>query len=77
LVLSTDGLTEARHRNGEFLHDEGAMRLIASGSQHAQQLADDLVAGVRAIGGNHLRDDLAILVICVNGRDGSKTVADA
>lgn len=63
LVFATDGLTEARSRSGEILHEEGAMRLIARCSEHPQRLADELVAQVKALGGNTIHDDLAVLVI--------------
>lgn len=63
LVLATDGLTEARDRTGNMLHEAGAMRLIDRSPQGAQALADSLVAQVRAVAGNRLRDDLAILVV--------------
>ncbi|HZY99857.1 MAG TPA: SpoIIE family protein phosphatase [Candidatus Baltobacteraceae bacterium] len=63
LVLTTDGLTEARTRSGRQLLDAGAMDLIAKGSEHAQELADGLVTSVRALSRNRLRDDLAILVV--------------
>jgi phosphoserine phosphatase RsbU/P len=63
LVLATDGLTEARTRSGQQLLDAGAMELIAKGSERAQALADELVASVRALSRNRLRDDLAILVV--------------
>jgi sigma-B regulation protein RsbU (phosphoserine phosphatase) len=63
LVLTTDGLTEVRNRAGEQLLEHGAMEMIAQANPHAQQLADDLVARVRARGGNRLRDDLAVLTI--------------
>lgn len=63
LVLATDGLTEARSRRGEMLGESGAMQLIEGGSEDPQRLADGLVAKVRALEGNQLRDDLAILAI--------------
>jgi serine phosphatase RsbU (regulator of sigma subunit) len=66
LVLATDGLTEARTRAGEQLRETGAMELIEHASVEPQLLADELVAQVRALGGNHLRDDLAILAIRVS-----------
>ena len=66
LVLATDGLTEARKRTGEQLRETGAMDLIEHASVEPQLLADELVAQVRALGGNHLRDDLAILAIRVS-----------
>jgi sigma-B regulation protein RsbU (phosphoserine phosphatase) len=63
LVLATDGLTEARDRSGRRLGAEGAMNLIARGDVHAQALADELVAAVRRLEGNRVRDDLAVLTI--------------
>lgn len=63
LVLATDGLTEARTRSGQQLLETGAMELIAKGSERAQELADELVASVRALSRNRLRDDLAVLVV--------------
>jgi serine phosphatase RsbU (regulator of sigma subunit) len=73
LVLATDGLTEARDRGGRQLNDEGAMALIAQSGAHAQELADQLIAKVRKLGGNRLRDDLAILAVRVV--DGTATDA--
>jgi serine phosphatase RsbU (regulator of sigma subunit) len=70
LVLATDGLTEARDRRGNMLYETGAMRLIERAAPTAQGLANDLVTRVRALGGNRLRDDLAILVIRTNERTG-------
>ena len=65
LVLATDGLTEVRNRAGAQLLEQGAMELIGRASPHAQQLADGLVAQVRARGGKRVRDDLAVLAIRV------------
>ncbi len=66
LVLATDGLTEARDRNGKQLQEAGAMRLIAASNAQPQLLADELVAKVRTMGGNEIRDDLAVLAIRVH-----------
>ncbi len=65
LVLTTDGLTEVRDRSGAQLTERGAIELIERASPHAQALADELAAQVRARAGNRLRDDLAVLVIRV------------
>jgi serine phosphatase RsbU (regulator of sigma subunit) len=65
LVLATDGLTDVRNRAGERLMTSGAIDLIARASAHAQELADELVAEVRARGRNRMSDDLAILAIRV------------
>ncbi len=69
LVLTTDGLTEVRDRSGAQLTERGAMELIAHASPHAQELADELVALVRARAGNRLRDDLAVLAIRVGNSE--------
>jgi len=65
VVLTTDGLTEARNRSGVVLGEDGAMRLIERAPRAAQALADSLVAQVRLIVGGRLRDDLAILIVRV------------
>ena len=71
VVLTTDGLTEARNQHGDQLQEEGAMRLIAASNPAPQLFADELVAQVRALGGNQIRDDLAVLAIRVH--DGEAT----
>ena len=72
LVLSTDGLTEARDRRGVMLSEFGAMKLIEEGAQGAQELADQLIAAVRARGGrNRVTDDLAILAVRILPREVS------
>jgi serine phosphatase RsbU (regulator of sigma subunit) len=65
LVLTTDGLTELRNRDGKPLLGVGAMELIEAAGTHAQQLADDLIGAARSRGGPRMRDDLAILAIRV------------
>jgi hypothetical protein len=65
LVLSTDGLTEARHRDGRFLGTEGSMRWIAQGSDDPQELATGLVERVRRLSGRTIRDDVAVLAVHV------------
>ena len=63
LVLTTDGLSEARDSNGNLLGSEGACSLIAQASDDPQLLADELIARVRERGGNHMSDDLAVLAV--------------
>lgn len=75
LVLATDGLTEARNRNGELLGETGATALIEASSERPQLLADELVAQVKALSGNRTRDDLAVLAIRVH--DPARGGADA
>jgi serine phosphatase RsbU (regulator of sigma subunit) len=69
LVLTTDGLTEVRNRDGKPLLGTGAMELIDRGAPHAQELADELVAAARSRGGSRLRDDLAVLAIRLMNTD--------
>ena len=71
LVLATDGLTEARDRGGRMLLETGAMKLIERSDPQPQLMADELVESVRAIGGNVLRDDLAILAVRVLEREAA------
>ncbi|MHB8178675.1 MAG: PP2C family protein-serine/threonine phosphatase [Vulcanimicrobiaceae bacterium] len=68
IVLATDGLTEARDRHGDMLEGKGAMDLIAQANPQPQRLADELAARVRAVAGNRMRDDLAILAIRVHAK---------
>jgi serine phosphatase RsbU (regulator of sigma subunit) len=65
LVLTTDGLTEIRNRDGKPLLSAGAMELIERAGAPAQKLADNLVEAARSRAGGRLRDDLAILTIRV------------
>ncbi len=68
LVLATDGLSEARDRAGAFLGDDGAMAMLAaSPAREPQAIADELVAGIRERGTGELADDLALLVLAIEG----------
>ena len=67
LVLATDGLTEVRNKAGVQLSEQGAIGLIEHASVPAQRLADELVAKVRELSGDQVRDDLAILAIRILG----------
>ncbi len=65
IVLSTDGLTEARDAEGAFLETTGAMEWIAHGPADPVQLAARLIESARARSGNTMRDDVAVLAIRV------------
>jgi serine phosphatase RsbU (regulator of sigma subunit) len=68
LVLATDGLTEARDRAGGLLEDLGAMSLLRLTSIDPQSCADELIEAVRARGDGAFHDDLALLVIAIDGK---------
>ncbi|MDQ2872269.1 MAG: SpoIIE family protein phosphatase [Candidatus Eremiobacteraeota bacterium] len=76
IVLATDGLTEARDAAGTLLEAEGAMQLIERSGDDPQALADNLIAQVRARGGNAMHDDLAILAIRVHASHDDRDVAN-
>ncbi|MDQ2857883.1 MAG: SpoIIE family protein phosphatase [Candidatus Eremiobacteraeota bacterium] len=63
VLLATDGLTEARTDDGQFLDDAGAMKLLRRTSTEPQLCADELVARVRQMNRGSVRDDLALVVI--------------
>ena len=65
LVLSTDGITEAR-RDGEFFGEERLARLVGdAGGIGAAALADELVATAVEFQDGATRDDIAVLVLRV------------
>jgi len=65
IVLSTDGLTEARDKRGRFLDAEGAMKWIAESDADPSILARSLIARARERSGKTMRDDVAVLAIRV------------
>lgn len=66
LIFLTDGLTEVRRGAGEMLDWEGVAEIVArqaARSDDADQIADGILAEVRAWAGRtHLTDDVALLV---------------
>ena len=65
IVLSTDGLTEARDKRGVFLDATGAMSWIAEEVYDPKLLAEHLIARARERSGKTMRDDVAVLAIRV------------
>lgn len=64
LVLYSDGVTEARSPEGEFLGEEWlGLELLRHKGRPTQELAPTLMAEVLAFSGDDLRDDAAILVV--------------
>lgn len=63
IVLSTDGLTESRDADGNFLEPAGAMQWIAEAPEDPSELAHSLIERARRRSGKKMRDDLAVLAI--------------
>lgn len=63
LLLYTDGLTEARADNGDFLGMEGLAALLPRADVSAAECVRAVYAGVSAFAGNVRRDDVAMLVL--------------
>jgi serine phosphatase RsbU (regulator of sigma subunit) len=63
IVLSTDGLTEARDSEGNLLDASGAMKWIAEEDADPVKLAPRLIERARARSNNTMRDDVAVLAI--------------
>jgi serine phosphatase RsbU (regulator of sigma subunit) len=66
IVLSTDGLTEARDQNGKFLNAKGAMDWIGRSPSDPVQLAQHLIDCAKERSGYKMRDDVAVLAIRVS-----------
>jgi len=69
LLLATDGLTEARDAEGEFLGDDGVMRMLATAPEDPQAICDMFVAEVQRRSAGAIHDDLAIVAITVVDRE--------
>lgn len=65
IVLTTDGLTEARDSAGVLVDDDGVMRWIQDGERDPERLAAELIARVKRFAGGRINDDLALLIIRV------------
>ncbi len=71
LVLATDGLTEARDNAGVLVDDDGVIRWIRAGDPDPQRLAAELVTKVTRFAGGRINDDLALLIIRIEGEPQS------
>jgi len=67
ILLATDGMSEARDGSGELLDDSGTMEMLRTSPADPQACADTLVSAVRQRSGGVLHDDLALLVIRLDG----------
>jgi len=74
VLLATDGLTEARDSQGNFLVDDGVAQILASAPMDPQGICDLLVGEAERRSDGHIADDLAIIAISVLAQeDGSDT----
>ncbi|HLI96641.1 MAG TPA: PP2C family protein-serine/threonine phosphatase [Candidatus Baltobacteraceae bacterium] len=65
LIVTTDGVTEARAVNGEFIKRDDIMSWIESNhALSAQEQADSLLLATRHFCGGRAQDDIAIVVAC-------------
>jgi len=63
LLLYTDGLTEARAADGEFLGSEGLLRLLPYADVPTAAAVESLYAQVSNFAGDVRRDDVALLLL--------------
>jgi sigma-B regulation protein RsbU (phosphoserine phosphatase) len=62
VVLYTDGIIESHHRNGEQFGETRLLEAIAKAGNGPDDVADSILAAVRAHGPSEARDDLALVV---------------
>lgn len=76
VVLSTDGLTEARDQDGALLEASGAMTWIKRGPADPEALAAHLIERARVRSGKAMRDDVAVLAIRIARETSAQDAAD-
>jgi serine phosphatase RsbU (regulator of sigma subunit) len=75
LVLTTDGVQEARQGHGEMFREEGLLRVLAdTQGATAQAIATSVMQAIREHSGGELRDDAVVAVL---RRKPSEPAADA
>jgi PAS domain S-box-containing protein len=67
LIMYTDGVTEAHHRNAPLFGEERLARVVADADDSVDGMADSIVSAVRDYGPPDPRDDLAIVVVQIDG----------
>ncbi|MHC8560823.1 PP2C family protein-serine/threonine phosphatase [Streptomyces albidoflavus] len=70
LLLTTDGVTEARDRHGVFY--DPAPGLAGRSFDEPQELVDSVVREVTAWSGGRLHDDMAVLAVTRRGPPGAR-----
>jgi PAS domain S-box-containing protein len=67
VVMYTDGVTEAHYRGQELFGEDRLMQIVASAPPDIDELADRIVDAVIAYGPSEPRDDLAVIVVEIEG----------
>ena len=63
VVLYTDGVTEAHHRNQPLFGEDRLIEVIRRAGRDVDHVADDILAAVTDYGPPEPRDDLAVVVV--------------
>ena len=63
VVLYTDGVTEAHHRNQPLFGEERLVEVIGRADNDVDRVADDILAAVTDYGPAEPRDDVAVVVV--------------
>ncbi|MDQ1447102.1 MAG: hypothetical protein QOC79_73, partial [Actinomycetota bacterium] len=63
VVLFTDGVTEAHHRNQDLFGEERLMDVIRHAGDGVDEVADAIIAAVSDYGPVEPRDDVAVVVL--------------
>jgi PAS domain S-box-containing protein len=67
VVMYTDGVTEAHHRGQQLFGEDRLMQIVASAAPDVDVLADEIVDAVIAYGPSEPRDDIAVIVVQIEG----------
>ena len=66
VVLYTDGVTEAHHRNQDLFGEERLMDVISHAGADVDEVADAIIAAVSDYGPAEPRDDVAVVVLRID-----------
>jgi sigma-B regulation protein RsbU (phosphoserine phosphatase) len=66
VVLYTDGVTEAHHRNQDLFGEERLMDVIGHSGAGVNEVADAIIAAVSDYGPVEPRDDVAVVVLRID-----------
>lgn len=66
VVLYTDGVTEAHHRNQDLFGEERLMDVISHAGDGVDEVADAIIAAVSDYGPAEPRDDVAVVVLRID-----------